>query len=110
MVVDGWDVFGFDDIQGLDGQAREWSEDADGVEKEADYVFLGEPAEFGAVVESRIERGFAGELFPRANAAMNRYYNVLCTFQHQINGLQETDIINQSQIGTKKQRNYKLKK
>ena len=55
MVVDGWDVFRFDDIKGFDGQAREWREDADGVEKKADYVFLGEPAEFNAVVESPIE-------------------------------------------------------
>lgn len=55
MVVDGRDVFCVDDIKGLDGQAREWREDADGVEEEANYVFLGKPAEFDAVVESRIE-------------------------------------------------------
>lgn len=52
MVVDGEDIFGVYDVQRLDSQGRKRREDSDGVEEEADHVFLGQPTEFNAVVGS----------------------------------------------------------
>lgn len=50
VVVESENFVGVDDVEGVDRAGRNWGEDADGVEEEAEDVFLREPAVLAAVV------------------------------------------------------------
>lgn len=84
--MDGEDVFGVDEVKGVDGVVGSGTEKTNGVEEVADYVFLGEPAVFPIVVDGGIGGGLLQELLPPA-LTWYCYHKILCSFKYEIYSL-----------------------
>lgn len=76
---------GVNDVERLNSLVGDGREEADGVEKVTDYVFLCKPAVFTvAVVEGRAGGGFVYRLF----SPLNWYHKIMRTLKYQIYSLQ----------------------